>query len=328
MRTEFRSHRTTLPWLALALLVAVACGTADNRVAEPKAENDALREQLEEIGTASTSTSTSTSSPTAPTIKAPSATTGSDLGTVLERVPVLSVTDGDTLRVLMNGESQRLRLIGINAPEGGECLAVEATSRLAELMGDDPVRLESDVSDRDQFGRLLRYVHAGDVFVNEALVREGLALARRYEPDTARSDELEAAQAAAESDGVGMWDPAACGTAAEASIEVSRIRYDADGDDNHNLNDEWVELTNTGNGPLDLTGWSVKDESATHRYPFPSGFHLGAGATVRLHTGCGDNTSTSLYWCMEGSAVWNNSGDTAFVLDPNGNVVVAKSYSG
>lgn len=249
------------------------------------------------------------------------ATIGSD------HVQVLSVTDGDTMRVLVDGENEPLRLIGINAPESGECLAAEAARRLAELVGDEPVRLESDVSDRDDFGRLLRYVHAGDVFTNQMLVREGLALARRYEPDTARSDELEEAQAAAERDGVGMWDPQACGPAGDGQLEIGHIRYDADGDDNHNLNDEWVEVHNPGDNSTDLTGWTIKDESATHRFHFPSGFHLDRGATVRIHTGCGQDTSTALYWCNEGSAVWNNSGDTIFVIDPKGNVVTSRSYS-
>ncbi|HSJ36198.1 MAG TPA: lamin tail domain-containing protein [Acidimicrobiia bacterium] len=191
-----------------------------------------------------------------------------------------------------------------------------------------PIRLESDVSDRDQFRRLLRYVYVGDVFVKEALVREGLAIARRYEPDTARAAVLEAAQAAAEADRVGMWVPDACGAAASGIIEIAHIRYDADGNDNFNLDDEWVEFTNPGSAPLDLTGWSVKDESASHRYYFPSGFSLGSGATVRLHTGCGDDTASTLYWCNQGSAVWNNGGDSVFVLDPNGNIVVSESYSG
>jgi hypothetical protein len=144
------------------------------------------------------------------------------------------------------------------------------------LVAGGPIRLESDVSDRDQFGRLLRYVYAGEVFVNEALVREGLAIARRYEPDTAQATVLEAAQAAAEADGVGMWAPDACGAAATGTIEIGHIRYDADGNDNFNLNDEWVEFVNPGSIPLDLTGWSIKDESASHRYYFPSGFSLGA----------------------------------------------------
>jgi endonuclease YncB( thermonuclease family) len=327
----------------LVLLLIAACGGGEiDRLADLEAENEALREQLEQA------TSTTATSPNTTTATATSATTPTPISTLPPTstsasttvfstttttsaavgVPVLSITDGDTLRVLVDGENESLRLIGINAAENDECLAAEAAQRLGELMEGGRVRLESDVSDRDQFGRLLRYVYVGDVFVNEALVREGLAIARRYEPDTAQATVLEAAQAAAESDGVGMWAPDACGAATTGTIEIAHIRYDADGNDNFNLNDEWVEFSNPGSSALDLTGWSIKDESAGHRYYFPSGFSLGARSTVRLHTGCGDDTAAALYWCNQGSAVWNNGGDTVFVLDPNGNIVVSESYSG
>lgn len=336
-------QRTSRAVLALVgVMLFAACGaTEDDRLADLEAENQALREQLDRatstIATTSTSTSTTSTSTTPPTTTStgpPPATStvpSSTSTTTTVRVPevrVLSITDGDTLRVLVDGENEPLRLIGINAPEGGECMAPEAALRLGELMEGGPIRLESDVSDRDQFGRLLRYVYVGQMFVNEALVREGLAIARRYEPDTARAAALESAQAAAEADGVGMWAPDACGAASTGTIEIGHIRYDADGNDNDNLNDEWVEFSNPGSSALDLTGWSVKDESASHRYYFPSGFSLGAGSTVRLHTGCGDDTASALYWCNRGSAVWNNGGDTVFVLDPNGNIVVSESYSG
>ena len=238
----------------------------------------------------------------------------------------MSVTDGDTLRVSLGGIEEPVRMIGINAHETGECVASEASSRLAELVGGTTVTLVSDVSDRDRFDRLLRYVYLDDVFVNEVLVREGLALARRYEPDTAMAPVLEAAQTAAAEDGAGMWAPDACGTASEVEIEIGMIRYDADGDDVENLNDEWAEFTNVGSGTVDLTGWSVKDESASHRYVFPDGFGLPAGATVRLHTGCGADTAHELYWCNTDSAVWNNSGDTVFLLDTAGNVAVSQRY--
>ena len=56
-------------------------------------------------------------------------------------------------------------------------------------------------------------------------------------------------------------------------------------------------------------------------------FVLDAGATVRLYTGCGEPSDSSLYWCMQGSAVWNNDGDTVFLLDANGNIVVSRQYS-
>jgi competence protein ComEC len=104
-------------------------------------------------------------------------------------------------------------------------------------------------------------------------------------------------------------------------VVVSEVRLDADGDDNANLNDEWVRLTNRGTTPVDLTGWVVKDTSASHRYSFPAGFILEAGASVTVRTGCGTDTPTDLHWCSQGSAVWNNSGDTAFLLDPAGNIV-------
>ena len=125
-----------------------------------------------------------------------------------------------------------------------------------------------------------------------------------------------------------MWDPTACGAVSSGTIEIGEVHYDAAGNDNDNLNDEWVELINPAEAAADLTGWSVKDESATHRYRFPDGFSLAEGQTVRLHTGCGEDTASSLHWCNQGSAVWNNSGDTVFVLDPNGNVVVSESYPG
>ena len=86
-----------------------------------------------------------------------------------------------------------------------------------------------------------------------------------------------------------------------------------------------VEITNQGSSSTVLTGWVLKDESATHRYNFPSGFLLDAGADVRVLTGCGTDTTTSLYWCS-GGAVWNNSGDTAFLLDPSGNIHAQYGY--
>ena len=47
---------------------------------------------------------------------------------------------------------------------------------------------------------------------------------------------------------------------------------------------------------------------------------------MTVHTGCGADTGTDLFWCNEGSAVWNNDGDTAFLLDPRGNVVDTRTY--
>ncbi|HMS46479.1 thermonuclease family protein [Candidatus Microthrix sp.] len=51
------------------------------------------------------------------------------------------MTDGDTLSVEVDGTLERVRLIGIDAPEHGECLADVASERLTELLSGGKVRL-------------------------------------------------------------------------------------------------------------------------------------------------------------------------------------------
>ena len=111
---------------------------------------------------------------------------------------------------------------------------------------------------------------------------------------------------------------------APASVEID-LHPDAAGDDNVNLNDEWVRFTNTGTAPLDLAGWTVSDESSTHRYTFAD-LVVQPGDAVTLFTGCGTDTATERYWCNSDSAVWNNGGDTVFLHDPAGNIVASRSY--
>lgn len=74
---------------------------------------------------------------------------------------------------------------------------------------------------------------------------------------------------------------------------------------------EWVRFTNAGTEAIDLDGWEVADESASHRYSF-NDLHLDPGAEVTLFSGCGPDDETARYWCVSGSAVWISSGDTVF----------------
>lgn len=119
-----------------------------------------------------------------------------------ESARVIRVTDGDTIRVeLADGAQEDVRYIGVNTPERDEpCYGRDggATGANAALVEGQTVRLVQDISDRDRFGRLLRYIYVGDTFVNAELVREGWAEATRYEPDTRHFDQfVELEQAAA-----------------------------------------------------------------------------------------------------------------------------------
>ena len=278
---------------------------------------------LEASGPAGDATSPGdTGASIAPSATAPRAPSEGDGATA----EVLEVIDGDTLEVRVDGTVERVRLIGINTPERGECFAEEAEDALADLVAGRRVRLEQDTSGRDQYGRILAYVHVEGQHVNAALVRGGFAIARSYPPDTARDDELAAAQREAQHAGAGTWGADGCASDVSAAGITLSVRADAPGDDNANLNGEWLDISNTGDGVLDLSGWTVKDESATHRYTFAEGTTVASGATLRLHTGCGDDTATARHWCRTDSAVWNNGGDTAFLLDADGRTVTSRSY--
>jgi micrococcal nuclease len=278
--------------------------------------------------TTTTPTAVSVTVSTDPSTTAPvssSTTTTSGIGG--EVATVIAVVDGDTIDVMIEGGGpDTVRLIGINSPEGGECFAAEATAALASLVADTSIEMTSDQSNRDQYDRLLRYLWLPDErFINEELVRGGYAIAREYPPDTAHATRLEAAQEEAEVAEVGLWAPDACGAISEALIVISGMHPDAAGNDHENKNDEWVDLTNTGTASVEMAGWVLKDESASHRYRLPSGFTLEAGSEVRIFTGCGTDAASELYWCND-SAVWNNDGDTAFLLDATGNIVDSRTY--
>jgi micrococcal nuclease len=76
-----------------------------------------------------------------------------------------------------------VRYLGIDSPEIDEFYYLEAKQMNAELLNGREVRMEKDITDKDKYGRLLRYVYAGDTFVNAEMVRQGCAWATAYPPD-------------------------------------------------------------------------------------------------------------------------------------------------
>lgn len=124
-----------------------------------------------------------------------------------ERFRVTRVIDGDSIKLDRKIE---LRYIGIDAPELVEnnvatCLGIKARIRNTELVSGKQVMLEKDVSEMDQYGRLLRYVWLGDELINQTLVEEGLAQAKVFPPDSKYRDRLIEAQARAQENEAGMW---------------------------------------------------------------------------------------------------------------------------
>ena len=227
---------------------------------------------------------------------------------------VIRVVDGDTIEVLIDGQSYELRYIGINTPEHGFPYFQDSTNANRALVEGQEVMLEKDVSERDRYGRLLRYVYlTNGLFVNGELVAKGLAESIAYPPDTKHQDELDGLRAQAVAQGLGLWRPAAPLEPTHLVVDPSCSQFNSPGDDNYSKEEEYVCITNRGAQSVDMTRWWLRDEAGSTYY-FPA-FTLDPGASVRVRTGCGQASSTDLYWCKSGSAVWNNGGDKIYLYN-------------
>lgn len=155
----------------------------------------------------------------APPEAAPSGVAGSGGGGPdgpIERAEVLRVVDGDTIVVRIVGRDERVRYIGLDAPEVAnagagtptECGGDAARTANERLAAGEQIVLERDVSDRDRFGRLLRHVWLEDdgwQLIGLELVEAGVVEARSYPPDTRRDREFGAAEDRARDRGAGIW---------------------------------------------------------------------------------------------------------------------------
>lgn len=119
-----------------------------------------------------------------------------------ENTVVSRIVDGDTVQ-LSTGE--KLRYIGMDTPEHGECYFEEATKRNSELVLNKLAVLEKDKSDTDRYGRLLRYIYVDSKMINEVLVKEGFAKAKTYKPDTKYQERLKEAENYAKTNNLGLW---------------------------------------------------------------------------------------------------------------------------
>lgn len=150
-------------------------------------------------------TATETNPPPLTATSLPPTVTAAPSAALLEKGQVVKITDGDTIRVLIQGQEYPVRYIGMDTPEMGSSEGETAKQQNAALVSGQTVRLEKDVSETDRYGRLLRYVWVGDVLVNAELVRLGYARAKAYPPDTRYQTLLEAQQRDAEAAQRGIW---------------------------------------------------------------------------------------------------------------------------
>lgn len=220
---------------------------------------------------------------------------------------VTEVVDGDTIYADIDGVSQKIRYIGIDTPEmdqGGE-LAAAAKQLNYDLVAGNTIALFADVEDTDMYDRLLRYVFVGNTFVNQELVRQGLAEEQYYAPNGACLESFKFAQDEAMANAIGIWRMAEIDQSAgyPRIIAVDKLA-------------EFVIIENAGGAELDLSGYVLVSERGNQDCTLEGILKPGQRLKIYAQTG-GDGFN-----CAFAETIWNNSQeDPASLFDPNGALV-------
>lgn len=125
---------------------------------------------------------------------------------------ILSVTDGDTMKIKVNGKNETVRLLLVDTPETKhpskpvQPFGPEASAFAKQTLEGKNVEIEMDISERDKYGRLLVYLWVDGKMFNEMLLEKGLArVAYVYPPNVKYVDSFREIQKKAQTDGIGIW---------------------------------------------------------------------------------------------------------------------------
>lgn len=131
-------------------------------------------------------------------------------------IKVKRVVDGDTFVIDNDGTEEKVRLIGVDTPESvatgknayKNCEEGKIASNYTEkLIENKEVKIVTDVSERDTYGRILAYVYLEDGrMLNKVLLRKGYARMMTIVPNVSHVEEFEKIQEKAKKNKVGFWE--------------------------------------------------------------------------------------------------------------------------
>jgi endonuclease YncB( thermonuclease family) len=250
----------------------------------------------------------------------------------VERGTVDGVINGDTLQAVVDGQRVEIKLIGVDAPEAADCYGGESRTALSSLVAGQTVVLTSDGAEVDSSGRWLRYViieNTPPILVNAELVSEG-GVVPVHSGHIQQVDFMNRGDRAYAS-GKGLWGTFVCGHSRDGvspdrpQLRVSEVSSAPPGTNELDLNEEWFQIVNQSYTVVDVGGWLVRNETGERYFDFPAGTTIAAGGSLRVMTGCGNNTGDALFWCSE-TPVWSISDNTVILRDRLGNVVDRRTY--
>lgn len=128
--------------------------------------------------------------------------------TIVEHARVVRVIDGDTVKVRIGKKRRTVRILGIDTPERGQCGFDQATTSAKRKMPvGAKVKLTSDTtqSEKDRYGRILRYVQRGKADISRVQLKRGWARVLVVGKPFKRVKAYRAVQRKAINRGRGMW---------------------------------------------------------------------------------------------------------------------------
>ena len=232
---------------------------------------------------------------------------------------VLSVTDGDTIRVRIEsaglvdlplGLEIAVRYTGINTPETDpvERFGPEASELNRALVSARRVFLELDAEQRDQYGRLLAYVYLdaqGNAMVNALLVALGFAFASPVSPNTRYETLFHSLEVTAREEALGVWSNCSCGA---TTFKLGSV--DARG--------ESIEIVNVSGDEADLFGWVISDGEGSYTFRTHLVIQPGESYTCSISEYNPDENTQGLKL--------GNDSDQVYLSCPSGEVVDQTSW--
>jgi len=124
-------------------------------------------------------------------------------------VQVKKIYDGDTIGVVLDGRFEKIRLIGVDAPELDQRPWGRKARKYVESLvagANSKISLEYDIERRDKYGRILAYIWIQDGrMLNEEMLKNGFAVLFTCPPNVKHVLRFRAAQEKARDNKIGIW---------------------------------------------------------------------------------------------------------------------------
>jgi endonuclease YncB( thermonuclease family) len=214
-----------------------------------------------------------------------------------EYANVTNIVDGDTIDIQIGNITQRVRLLGINTPEKKERLYEESRNFTSQLQNQEIILIKLK-EDKDQYGRLLRYVEYNSLF-NKKILENGLATLYYYKEDI-YYEEMKKAEENARIKKIGIWEKSK--DICKDCIILTKLNNIDPG--------EYLTLKNNCSFSCNLTNWIIKDDTASHK-------------TI-LNFSLKENEEINITY---NTAIWNDDKDTFYLKDNKEYLVIFYRYS-